>query len=148
MTKYLVSIFLMSAIWFSSFSQNAATSSISATIVEPVGISKSVESDYGNVAIIVAWNVEMAPVEGAPFSSGISLPASTGTFTAASFYLSGKASYSYTIALPSEPVIVNGGKKNLRVASFTSESNLNASPGMIAGVFVSVSPFNVTVNYN
>jgi hypothetical protein len=149
MTKVFALILLiLFGLSVAAFSQSNASAIATATIVEPVGISQSVDSDYGNVAVILAGTVFMTPVGVTPKKGNIMLPVSSGTYTAASFYLSGTAGYTYTISVPSKPVTIHRGTEFLKVDTFSSDNALNAGDGLTAGVYVSITPFNVMVNYN
>jgi hypothetical protein len=121
-------------------------SSAAAYIINPVSIPRNVNSEFGNVAVIVSGTIELAPaVAGHP---GISLPVTTGTFTAAAFYFAGPEGYGINISTPPKPLIVNENKHPFLVSSFVSNPIQNQLNGMINGVFISVSPSKVTVNYN
>jgi hypothetical protein len=129
------------------FAQNAS-SNASATIINPVSISKNVNSEFGNVAVIVSGTIEMSQVNKGSSKGNISLPASSGTFTAASYYFTGREGYSFTVSTPTSPLIVKNGQNLLHVVSFESSPVQNENSGSIAGVYISVSPSRVTVNYN
>jgi hypothetical protein len=149
-SKYLV--FLMMLNMFSSnvFAQvmKSASAKISATIVEPIVTSKTENSKFGHVAIITAGYIKMVPVGSQASKGSIVLPVSSGTFTAATYDLDGTSGYSYTFAFPPAPLIYNDGVNSMRVASLVSDAPQNAESDLIAGVFVSVTPGNVTVCYN
>ena len=129
------------------YSQSRSTASAGATIIEPITISKTVETNFGTVAIIVAGTVEMIPTHIRAGLSSIVLPVE-GTFTAASFVIEGKAAYAFTITVPPSPLEVRRGDKDLVVNSFSSDPILNPTSGLATGVYVSVTPLNLTVNYN
>jgi hypothetical protein len=131
------------------FSQiSSAVTPVSATVVEPITITKSVALNFESVAIIIAGSVELVPLDARGSSATINLPVTSGTFTAASFVVAGSTAYTYKITVPSSPVEVAQGKDKLIVRSFDSDPILNPDSELLAGVFVSVSPMNVTVNYN
>ena len=120
----------------------------SATVVEPITVTKSVDLNFESVAIIVAGSVEMVPANDKGEIPKITMPVTYGTFTAASFVLSSTTAYAYKVTVPPAPVEVNNGKKTMVVKSFDSDPILNPEAGLYAGVYVSVSPMDVTVNYN
>lgn len=146
-------ILLLGCLHTGSFAQGNASaiinSPVSARITEPVGISKSIHSYYGNGAVIFSFIVEITPSDGQKgFGGSITLPVTTGVITAAFFPISGFEGYTFTVFLPSSPLMIHNGTNEMLVTSLTSEQALGADLEMIAGVFVSVTPTNVIVNYN
>ena len=148
MTKVFAVLLLLFGFTVSAYAQSSASANAIATVVESVSVSKSVDSDFGNVAVILAGTVTMTPVGTSSKKGDLILPVTSGTYTAASFYLSGTGGYTYTISLPSAPVTIHKGSNFLKVSSFESDPAQNTSSGLSAGVFVSITPFNVVVNYN
>jgi len=130
------------------FAQTTRYSSVSSTIINPVSISKNVNSEFGNVAVIISGIIEMSPVKKTNHLDDIVLPVSTGTFTAATYYYSGNSGYSFTVSSPASPLIIRNGASSMNVISFDSFPVQSESSGAIAGVYISVSPSRVTVNYN
>jgi hypothetical protein len=128
--------------------QATSSASARATIVEPVTITKAAETSMGTVAIIIAGTIEVIPAKIPRGIPNINLPVNTGTFTAATFMVEGNASYAYTITVPSSPLEVKSSNGPLVVNSFISDPNINSSSGLSSGVYVSVTPLNLTVNYN
>jgi|WetSurMetagenome_2_1015567.scaffolds.fasta_scaffold55860_3 hypothetical protein len=147
-------ILLVGCFHTGSFAQGNASASInspvSARITEPIGISKSIHSFYGSGAVIFSFIVEITPNHGGQkgFGGSITLPVTTGVITAAFFPISGFEGYTFTVFLPSSPLMIHNGTNEMLVTSLTSEPALGTDPDMIAGVFVSVTPTNVIVNYN
>src|SRR5271165_4561315 len=82
-----------------------STASASATIVTPISIVKNVDMNFGNVAVsaTIAGTAILAPAgtRTTGGAGGVTLPATAGTVSAASFTVSGQASYTYAITLPS-----------------------------------------------
>jgi hypothetical protein len=146
--KIIAILLILIGLSFSGFSQGSAiavaNSSVNATIVEP----GSITSDLGNGIVIFAGTVILTPVRAHIRSGSLSLPVSTGSFTGAFFCVSGSTGYNFTIDVPSSPLSINAGTTSMKITSFTSEPALNARSEMIAGVYVSVTPLDVTVNYN
>jgi len=103
---------------------------------------------YGNIAIVVAGTIEMKTVGEVLENSNIKLPVSSGTFTATAFYIAGPSGYSYSISIPQSPVSIKNGENEMTVDSFNSDPNLRPGNNQIGGIFVTVSPYFVTVNYN
>ena len=149
-----------------SFSQVSATATTSATIVTPITISKTVDMNFGNVAVSATpGTVILAPAGTRTLTGGVTLPAVTGTVAAASFTINGLASYTFSITLPVAPLTISSGGNNMTVNAFTSNpslpgtlsggtatlkvgATLNVSANQAAGAYVSATPFSITVNYN
>ncbi len=150
MSKYLALLLVLNVFSFNVFSQvmKSATARISATIVEPVSMSKTDNTKFGHVAIIMAGYVKMIPVGANARNASIVFPVSSGTFTAVTYDISGSAGYSYTFSFPPVPLNIDNGINAMQVASLTSEPAQNSDSDLIAGVFVSVSPGDVTISYN
>ena len=150
-----------------SFAQsNVAATTASATIVAPISINKVTDMNFGNVAVqnATAGTVILAPAGTRTKTGGVSLPATLGTVTAASFTVTGEGIYTYAITLPTVDVTLISGGNSMIVNTFTSlpsatgaltggtqtlnvGATLNVSAAQAAGVYLSPS-FNVTVNYN
>ena len=160
---------LLSATASESFAQATATASATATIVTPIDISKTADMNFGNVAVHAtqAGEVVLAPGGTRTASNGVTLPATAGTVTAASFTVSGQANYTYAIMLPTGATVLDDGNSNtMNVDTWTSSpattgtlsstgsqtlnvgAKLWVSGGQAAGVYTSTSNFSVTVNYN
>jgi hypothetical protein len=150
LAKYIVIFFILSVLSSRVLCQVSIVSEaqVSATIVEPGSMAKTINTDFGNVAIILSAFVKMAPIGIKSTKGGIVLPVSSGTFTAAIYDFTGTTGLTYTVSYPKSPIIIKTGTNTMQVASFTSDPARNSSSDMIAGVFVSVTPSNVTVNYN
>src|SRR5476651_1372544 len=125
--KNIVKIFATAAIIIAgtnvSFAQATATASASATIITPISIAKTVDMNFGNVAVsaTIAGTAILAPAgtRTTGGAGGVTLPATTGTVAAASFTVSGQASYTYAITLPSTCTI-SSGSNTMTVNAFTS----------------------------
>lgn len=149
----------------SVFAQATATANASATIVTPISITKNTDMNFGNVATNgTVGTVVLAPDGGRTSTGGVTLPATAGTVTAASFAVAGSGSYTYAITLPVSVVISNGANV-MTVNTFTSSpattgtltagaqtltigATLNLIASQVAGTYTSATPFSVTVNYN
>jgi hypothetical protein len=150
----------------SLFAQATATANISSTIVTPISISKTVDVNFGNVSVSgTAGTVILTPVGTRSATGGVTLPATTGTLTAASFTITGQGSYTYSITLPSSALTISSGSDVMTIDNFTSSSSttgtlssgtqtlkvgatLHISGNQAAGTYLSAAPFSVTVNYN
>ncbi|MFA8433823.1 MAG: DUF4402 domain-containing protein [Marinifilaceae bacterium] len=151
-----------------SFAQETASASASATIVTPISITKTVDLNFGNVAVqsTTAGTVVMAPDGSRTEANGVTLPATPGTVTAASFNVAGEGNYTYAITLPSTCTITHAtSASTMEVNAFTSNpsvtgtlssgaqtltvgATLNVSAAQESGAYTSGTDFNVTVNYN
>jgi len=152
-----------------SFAQNtaSATASASGTIVTPIAITKNVDLNFGNIASGTAGTVtlEASAAASRTASTGITLPANTGTVTAAKFTVTGAAGYAYTFTVPSTATTITrqSGTETMTVDNFTSNAGttitggsvevyvgatLHVGANQVAGVYTSATPFTVTVNYN
>ncbi|MBL0339768.1 MAG: DUF4402 domain-containing protein [Bacteroidetes bacterium] len=146
--------------------QSTASASASATIVTPISITKTIDLDFGNVgASGAAGTVSISPAGLRAATGGATLPATAGTVSSASFNVAGQANYTYAITLPAS-VVISSGANNMTVNAFTSNpaltgllsgagaqtvtvgATLNVGAAQAAGVYTSVTPFDVTVNYN
>ena len=153
----------------SSFAQATTSASASATIITPITIVKTVDMNFGNVAVSasLAGTVVMDPagVRTTGGGGGVTLPATAGTVAAASFTVSGQASYTYAITLPTtctisssgNTMIVNGFISNPAttgalsaggVQTLTVGATLNVSAAQASGVYTNATGVPVTVNYN
>ena len=153
-----------------SFAQATATASASANIITPISIVKTVDMNFGNVAVsaTVSGTAVLAPASTRTTggSGGVTLPATTGTVAAASFTVSGQASYTYAITLPSTCTITDGASHTMTVNAFTSSpsatgtlstggsqvltvgATLNVAAAQPAGAYTNATGVPVTVNYN
>ena len=154
----------------SSFAQATATASASANIITPISIVKVTDMNFGNVAVsaTLAGTVVLAPAgtRTTGGGGGVTLPATTGTVAAASFTVSGQASYTYAITLPSTCSITDGSSHSMTVNTFTSSpattgllssggvqtlnvgATLNVSAAQAANLYTNATGVPVTVNYN
>ena len=153
-----------------SFAQATATASASATIITPISIVKTTDMNFGNVAVsaTLAGTVVLSPAGSRTTggAGGVTLPATTGTVAAAAFTVSGQASYTYAITLPSSCSISDGASHSMTVNSFTSTpsstgtlstsgtqsltvgATLNVAAAQAANTYTNATGVPVTVNYN
>src|ERR1700761_7010469 len=114
--KNIVKFFATAAIVISgtnaSFAQASATASASVNIITPISIVKTIDMNFGNVAVSAstAGTVVLTPAGGrtAGGAGGVTLPATVGTVAAASFTVSGATSYTYAITLPTSCTLSDG----------------------------------------
>ena len=154
----------------SSFAQATATAAASATIITPISIAKNVDMAFGNVAVsaTTGGTVILAPAgtRTTGGAGGVTLPATTGTVAGADFTVTGQASYTYAITLPSTATLTDGATHTMIVNAFTSfpattgvlsgggtqdlkvGATLNVSAAQTAGTYTNATAVPVTVNYN
>ena len=149
-----------------SFAQVSANASVSVNLITPITITKTVDMNFGNVAVSASpGTVVLAPAGTRTLTGGITLPVVTGTVTAASFTVTGSTTYTFSISLPSSPLTITSGANTMTVSAFTSNpsttgtlaagtatlsvgATLNVGASQPAGAYTSATPFSVTVNYN
>lgn len=168
-TRLLTSTLVLAFISFSSiaYSQATATATATATVITPISISKNADMSFGNIAVQsgTGGTVVLAPAGTRTSTSGVTLPSTAGTVTAAAFTVTGSGSLTYAITLPSTVTLTHsGGTETMSAGSFTSNpsttgtlstgtqdiavgATLTVAAGQLAGVYTSGN-FNVTVNYN
>lgn len=165
--KKLISFaILFAGITTAAMAQVSATATATATIVTPLAIAKTIDMNFGNVAVnATAGTVVLTPAGARSVTGGCSLPATTGTVAAASFTVTGATGFTYSITLPSTPTSIAFGANTMSVNAFTSTptptgtltggtstllvgATLNVGASQAAGTYVSATPFTVTVNYN
>ena len=144
----------------------SATATATGIIIKPISIKKTVDMNFGNVAVNKnAGTVVLAPAGTRSATGGVTLPATSGTFAAAEFTITGAEGYTYSITLPPAATTVTSGSDNMTVDAFTSNpdgtgtltggtqtlkvgATLNVGANQAAGTYTSATPFTVTVNYN
>jgi hypothetical protein len=164
--KFFSLAIVMIAFSATTFGQVSATATATATIVAPIAITKNVDMNFGNVAVnATPGTVVLAPDGSRTVTGGVTLPATAGTVSAASFAVTGTVGYTYTIAITGAPLTVTDGTNNMTVTLFTSTptspstlvagpntlnvgATLNVAGSQVAGIYASPTPFTVTVNYN
>jgi hypothetical protein len=113
----------------SAFAQSTATASTTAIIVAPIGITKIVDMNFGNVIVdATAGTVELSTINSRSFTGGAA-GASGITPTAAMFTVTGSGSFTYTISLPAAPITLTGTTAGVTVGSFISNPT---SPGTLS----------------
>lgn len=168
----LTFLIVTALIGFSMSASAQATGSAIATgtIVTPISIVKVDDMNFGNVAVsaATAGTVVMTPEGGTSTTGGVTLPATAGTVSAASFTVSGEGTYTYAITLPTTDYTVTHTTipaSTMAVNAFTSTptgtgaltagsqtlnvgATLNVDAGETAGTYTNATGFDVTVNYN
>ena len=153
-----------------AFAQASATASASATIITPISISKTVDMDFGNIAVSASTGgtVDLATTGARTTggAGGTTLPSTTGTVAAAEFAVSGEASFTYAITLPTSATLSDGSGNTMTVGSFVSNpsatgtlstggtqtllvgATLTVGAAQVAGTYTNSTGVPVTVNYN
>jgi len=156
-----------------AFAQQTATASsiASATIVTPISITHDgTDMNFGNVSVSpLGGGTVVLATDGTRTAGGdVTLPATTGTVSAAVFTISGESGYAYTITLPSTDYLITGptasdimevnnfvslptaGAQTLSAAtqSLTVGATLNVGAAEASGVYTNATGFVVTINYN
>ncbi len=168
MKKIYLFTILLAGFGSTAFAQVSSTATSTATIVTPISIAKTIDMNFGNVAVsATAGTVVLAPAGTRTPTGGVTLPVTAGTVTAASFTVTGTAGYTYAITLPTTAVTLINGTFNMTAAAFTSTptttgtlsaggtqtlnvgATLAVAASQAAGLYASTaSGFTVTVNYN
>jgi hypothetical protein len=160
---------VLTGISFSSFAQVSATAHTTAWIVTTINLVKNVDMEFGNLAVTgTAGTCILSPASVRTPGGGVTLPAITGTVSAAEFTVSGAPGYTYAITLPASVILtrVLGGGTPMTVDAFTSTptptgqiqaggtqtlyvgATVNVNANQMAGEYHSANDFSVTVNYN
>ncbi|MEI6899455.1 MAG: DUF4402 domain-containing protein, partial [Bacteroidota bacterium] len=148
--------------------QDVATAS--ATIIAPIGITKTLDMDFGNIAVgATGGTVILAPASTRSLGVPGTLVLPTvfpGNIQAATFTVSGAAGYTYAITLPGTATTINNGANTMTVDTWTSNptptgtigglgtdvltvgGTLHVGNSQAAGLYVSATPFVVKVEYN
>jgi len=170
MKKLSIVITLIALFSIASLTVNAqvtATATASANIVTPINLTNAGDMNFGNVAVSsTGGTVILAPASTRTATGGVTLPFVPGTVTAAQFAVTGTPSYTYSITLPSTATTVTSGANTMTVDAFTSipaatgtldaagtqtidvGATLNVTANQASGIYLSGTPFDVTVNYN
>lgn len=171
--KTLTKIFGISILTITSslaaFAQADATATASATIIAPIAITKTVDMNFGTSAVQAGTGgtIILAPAGTRTVTGGVTLPVVPGTVTAASFNVTGEGTSTYSITLPSVSTTLThtDNTTTMSCAAFTSTpsstgtlssgtqtvtvgATLTLAAAQLAGVYLSGTPFTVTVNYN
>jgi Domain of unknown function (DUF4402) len=172
MKNFLTVIVTAAVVMTSNFSyaQATATASTSAKIITPISIAKTADMNFGNIAVSASLSgtAVLAPAgtRTTGGGGGVTLPSTTGTVSAATFTVSGAASYTYAITLPASCTISDASSHTMTINAFTSTpsstgtlstggtqtltvgATLNVSAAQAAGSYTNATGVPVTVNYN
>lgn len=148
--------------------QSTASAGVSAVIITPISITKTADMSFGNIAVSTSsgGTVVLAPAGTRTTTGGVTLPATTGSPSAATFTVSGEGNYTYAITLPSSAVTIDDNNSHtMSVGTFTSNpsttgtlssgnqtlsvgATLTVGAAQAVGTYSADIPFDVTVNYN
>lgn len=151
--------------------QDGATGSATATatIVAPIAIASTIQMNFGSFAVDAAAGTVVLATDGVrTVTGGVTLPATAGTVTAASFAVTGEGTYTYAITIPSTAYTLTetvGTTETMDVTTFVSDpsvtgaltagaqtilvgATLDVVGAQLAGVYTNATGFDVTVNYN
>ena len=160
-----------------SLAQNptiAATATATATIVATLTITKTVDMSFGSLGVNTNLGTAVLSVTGGRTSTGgVSIvPGGTVPAAAASFDLVGEPGYAYTFDVPTTNTAVTltnttgSGAETMTADTWTSSltnpgtlssgglatitvgATLHVGASQVPGVYVSGTPFTVTVHYN
>lgn len=162
-----LALLLLLGIAESLYAQVSGNANVTVNLITPITITKTVDMNFGNVAVSASSGTVVLTPEGTRSpTGGVTLPVTAGTITAASFTVTGSPSYTYSISLPASPItITDGAGHNMSVGTFTSTptptglltagtqtltvgATLSVGASQVAGAYTSATPFSVTVNYN
>lgn len=163
--KFFTLAIIMVAFSVNTFAQVTASASATATIVTPITITKTVDMNFGNLYSAAAGTVTIDPAGTRTVGGGVTL-APGGTVTAAAFTVGGTAGVIYSITLPPAATTITDGTNTMTVDTWSSNPTptgtiggggtetltvgavLHVGAAQPAGIYVSATPFDVTVNYN
>jgi hypothetical protein len=165
--KLMAVIFFVMGIAASTIAQTgvSASASTNATIVTPITITKTSDMYFGNVAVNSnSGTVVLTPAGARTNTGGVTLPAVTGTVSAAAFTVTGQTGYVYTITLPTTITLTGTPSGTMTVNTFTSNptptgtltggtsnltvgATLNVGASQTAGTYTNASDLTVTVDY-
>ncbi|RBL91204.1 DUF4402 domain-containing protein [Chitinophaga flava] len=174
MKKVLSLVVIVSAIFAGKAGAQTtatATADAHATVITPITITKTMDLNFGILApSAVPGTLTVSPAGMRSVTGGVSLLSTTGTVSPALFAVQGEDGFSYAITLPLIPVVLNN---STHIGSFMLASNFTSNPTVVTGglltggnqalnvgarlnvganqtpgVYNSLLPFPVTVNYN
>ncbi len=172
--KNLTKVFAIAIAMFgfasSSFAQETASASATATIIAPIAIVKNTDMVFGNIAVQTdaaaqTVTLDAASDANASHSSLVTLPNyNKVTPTAAKFTVSGAVDYTYSFDYPATISLTNTGDpmtvtltcnvaKTAGILTSGSEilyfgGTLDIGTNQAAEVYNTATNFDVTVNYN
>lgn len=170
--KLFALITVMVAFSSATYAQVSETAAATAVIVSPITITLVTDLEFGNIASGTVAGTVVLSTAGVRTPTNVTLPATTGTVTAASFTVGGTPAYTYSITLPAGATTISDGLGNtMTVDTWTSNptptgtiggggtetlyvgATLNVGANQTSGIYRSDNAggsgdFTVTVNYN
>ena len=164
--KQILFILLLTVLSINAFSQATATASVTVNVIAPITITKTIDMNFGNIAVgNTLGTVKLTPAGVRTSTGGVVLPSLTGTVNAASFNVTGQSGTTYSITLPSGSITLKSGSNTITCDTWSSSptpngmltggaqtltvgATLNLTANQSNGSYVSTTPFAVTVNYN
>lgn len=167
-TIILTGVILMTIAALNVNAQVTAYAETSATIYTPIAITKTVDMNFGNVAVspTIPGTVILAPAGTRTLTGGVTLPAVTGTVTAADFTVTGEGTSTFSILIAPAEITLSNGSSTMTVDSFNSTptptgalvggtasvkvgGTLNVNAAQAGGLYTNEGDLlSVTVNYN
>lgn len=168
-SKLSALVLMMAFFATSTFAQVTASATAGAKILTPISITKTVNMNFGNLAVNGDPGTIVLTTSGARTNTGgvTFLSSNSGDISAASFEVTGLADATYSITLPTGATELTGPTNGLlTVDTWTSDptptgalngsgaqtlnvgATLHVPASSPAGVYTSPTPFVVEVNYN
>ncbi|UZH56873.1 DUF4402 domain-containing protein [Salinimicrobium tongyeongense] len=157
---------VLSLIGASAFAQASATASFtaSATIIQPIGITTTSNMNFANVDAGEGGEVILTP-SNTRLTTGNVLLDSEENVSAAAFEVTGEEGFAFSLSLPEGEYVLANGSESMIIKDFTSSlaegetlaggtkvitvgATLAVNPHQTPGTYNSMTPMNVTVNYN
>ena len=120
--------------------------------------------NFGNITATAAGGTVVLAPAGTRTPSGVQLPATTGTVSAAGFSVAGEANYAYTVSLPTTHTLTKEVGVTMTLSSFTHNSTqtldgtgagtfsvgatLTLAANQASGTYTNATGFTVSVVYN
>jgi hypothetical protein len=153
-----------------AMAQATATASATANIIHPIALEKTIDMQFGNVAVSATIPgtaiLDPSGTRTAGGAGGVTFPATTGAVSPASFTVLGQPGYSFSISLPAGCILSDGSSHTMMVDNFRSDppisgmldatgtqilrvsATLNVAAGQQPGLYQNTSGVPVTVNYD
>jgi hypothetical protein len=165
--KFIALTVTMLVLGVTTFAQVSATAITNATIITPIAITKTVDMNFGSIAVspVNAGTIVLSSTGSGTKTGGVTLPAVTGTVTAAEFNVTGLGTSTYAITLPGTITLTGTPSGTMTVNAFeitpsgtgtlgagaqtvTVGGTLNVGAAQAAGTYTNATDMTVTVNYN
>ncbi len=164
MTKFFGISIILLGFTAGAFAQVHDFATATATIMTPITIAKTVDLNFGNLAVnATAGTLVLATDNGRSVTGGVTVMPG-GTISAASFTVTGVPAATYSISLPAS-IVITDGTNNMTVNAFITSptptgtltggtstllvgATLNVLASQPAGIYTNPTDLIVTVNYN